>query len=73
MWDAGGNYCRATLYPYGQGTFELYLHDYNDAIPRRVVGPIGIVNSHADAFLARKKAEGFVEQLPSFNPQAWIA
>lgn len=65
-------WCRAELYPYGAGTFELMLRhpNYwpNQCVPVRYVGPIGLMNNIADTFLVARKAEGFQEQLPSYEP-----
>jgi len=68
LWDSLGNYCRVTLYFYGEGMFELYLHDFNDATPRRFIDRLGALNNRADLWLSSKKAAGFVEQLPSYQP-----
>lgn len=68
LWDDLGNYCRIEMFHIGKDTFELYLHDFNDAVPRRRVGTLGICNSIADCWMSSQKAKGFVEQLPSYNP-----
>jgi len=68
LWDNGGNYCRVTMYKIGLDSFEVYFHDFNDAVPRRAVGGLGILNNTVDHWLRCKKAEGFIEQLPSYNP-----
>ena len=73
LWDSLGNSCRVEMYCIGQGVFELYLHDFNSAIPRRFVGSIGEMNACADRWLADQKGKGFIEQLPSYNPEAWRA
>lgn len=73
LWDPMGNYCRAEMHCIGPNVFELYLHHFNSDVPRRYIGDIGIMNNVADIFLAARKAEGFAEQLPSYNPEAWRA
>jgi hypothetical protein len=71
LWDCLGNSCRASLYAYGHGTFELYLTDFNSSVPRRYIGRIGLLNNIAETFIRERKAAGFEEQLPSYEP-AWI-
>lgn len=73
LWDSLGNYCRIELFKTGPNTFELYLHDFNDATPRRFVGPLGLMINKGDIWLAIKKEAGFCEQLPSYNPDHWKA
>lgn len=68
LWDSCGNKCRIELYCIGNGVFELYVHQFNSAIPDRFTGPIGDLNNRADLWIAARKAEGFMEQLPSYNP-----
>lgn len=68
LWDSLGNYCRVTMYRIGSNTFEVYFHDFNDAIPGRYVDELGTCNNKVDHWLRAKKAAGFVEQLPSYNP-----
>lgn len=38
LYDPCGNCCAAALFNYGDQTYELYLHDFNSSVPRRVVG-----------------------------------
>lgn len=73
LWDSCGNSARVEMFCIGQGVFELFLTDFNNSIPRRFVGAIGELNNRADIFIASKKEAGFIEQLPSFNPDAWRA
>jgi hypothetical protein len=76
LWDSLGNYCRVELYSLGSaldGGYELYLTDFNGSIPRRFTGGLSELISRGDLFIAAKKANGFIEQLPSYNPEAWRA
>jgi hypothetical protein len=68
LWDSNGNYCKCELYHIGQNVFELYLHDFNDAIPRRFIGGLGALNSRVELWVSEKKSQGFEQQLPSYNP-----
>jgi hypothetical protein len=68
LWDSLGNSCRVQMYCIGPDEFELWVTRFNSDVPVRYRGPIGIMNSVADSFLAARKAEGFEEQLPSYNP-----
>lgn len=56
------------MYPYGQHSFEVYFHPFNDAIPSRFIGSLGECNAKVDFWLECRKRDGFVEQLPSYNP-----
>jgi len=73
LWDSLGNSCRVELHKIGRDEFELYLHNFNSDIPKRYVGGLGELNARADRWLEARKADGFVEQLPSYNPDAWRA
>lgn len=73
LWDCLGNKCRVEMHCTGENVFEVYFHDFNDATPRRTTGTLGICNSCVDAWLENKRKAGFVEQLPSHDPEAWIA
>jgi hypothetical protein len=73
LWDDLGNKCRVEMYQIGPGQFEVYFHRFNSDIPTRFKGSIGLCNSLADHWLLCRKAEGFKEQLPSYNPHSWIA
>ena len=73
LWDTLGNKCRVEMYEIGVGRFEVYFHDFNDAVPRRFIGNLGTCNLSVDCWLHRKRSDGFVEQLPSYNPEAWRA
>jgi len=73
LWDSLGNKCRVEMRHIGAQTFEVYFHDFNDSTPRRFVGGLGELNARVDRWLEARKAAGFVEQLPSYNPQAWKA
>jgi hypothetical protein len=73
MWDNAGNYCRAVMYAYGANTFEVYYTDLQNDVPRRFIGTIGECNAHTDLWISHRKVQGFQEQLPSYNPEAWRA
>jgi hypothetical protein len=73
LWDDAGNYCRVTMYPYGTDTFEVFFQDFQHDVPRRFTGTLGLCNYKVDIWLWQKGKDGFKEQLPSFNPEAWIA
>lgn len=73
LWDSQGNSARVELHCTGKDSFEVYFHDFNSLIPRRMTGKLGELNARVDLWLAMKKADGFVEQLPSYNPDAWRA
>lgn len=72
LWDMSGNRCRVEMFQIAPGTFEVYFHDFNSAIPTRFVGKLGLCNNKVDHWLYAKKQAGFIEQLPSYNPEAWI-
>lgn len=67
LFDGLGNSCRLELHRIGSDSFELYLHDFNGAIPRRVVGALGELNSIAEHWLQAKHSNGFATQ---FKPPA---
>ncbi len=71
LWDSLGNSCRCTLYYRGAENCELWLQDFNDSIPVRYVGTIGVMVNKGDLWIESKKAQGFQEQLPSYNPHVW--
>ncbi len=73
LWDNLGNSCRIELFKIGVNDFELYVHEFNDSVPKRYAGGLGELNTRAERFLYAKMSEGFQEQLPSFNPDAWRA
>ena len=64
---------RVTLYQCGPDQFELYVQHGNSAVPIRYVGKLGLMVNVGERFIEARKAEGYVEQLPSYNPHAWIA
>lgn len=57
--DPLGNRCRVEMLCIGPNVFEVYFHDFNDAVPRRFIGPIGLCNNKVDIWLHRKKENGF--------------
>lgn len=73
LWDSLGNYCRIELHQIGRDMFELYTHDFNSDIPKRYIGRLGELIDRGERWIEARKAAGFVEQLPSYNPQAWKA
>lgn len=73
LWDSIGNHCRVEIYHIDISVFEVYFHDFNTSIPRRFIGDIGSCNLRVDLWLAKKKEAGFMEQLPSYTPDAWRA
>lgn len=73
LWDSCGNRCRVEMHRIGPDVFEVYFHDFNTSIPRRLVGKLGPCNAQVDLWLALKKEAGFAEQLPSYNPECWRA
>lgn len=70
LWDCLGNKCRVEMFRIGQNEFEVYFHRFNSAVPTRHVGALGECNARVDAWLSCRMAEGYQEQLPSYNPEA---
>lgn len=68
LWDSLGNKCRVEMYCIGENCFEVYFHPFNDTIPSRFIGILALCNNKIDHWLEARKADGFVEQLPSYNP-----
>ncbi len=60
--DSMGNTCAAAMYKTGPEAFELYLWDFNSAVPRRQVGSLGIIKNAMQVFYDCKVAAGFQEQ-----------
>lgn len=73
LWDSLGNKCRVEMHCIGRDSFEVYFHEFNDAVPKRYVGALGDCNDRVNRWLESRKAAGFSEQLPSYNPEAWRA
>lgn len=67
LWDTNGNYCRVEMHCICVNVFEVYFHDFNNAIPRRHVGSIGECNNKIDLWLSRQTRSGFVEQSEPFT------
>lgn len=59
LWDYSGNYCRVELHKIGDQSFEVYFHNFNGAVPVRVIGRLGELTARIDPWLARKMYEGF--------------
>ncbi len=68
--DPLGNTCAAALFKNGVSEFELYLWDFNSAIPRRVTGSVSHCKHFMTQFFHAKVAGGFIEPLAdvSGNP-----
>jgi len=73
LWDSLGNTARVEMFKIGRDDFEVYFYRFNSEVPTRFVGSLGLANSKVDAWLALRKADGFKEQLPSYNPDTWRA
>lgn len=68
LWDMAGNYCRVTMHQVGRDTFELWFHRFNDSVPGRFVGTLGECISRGEVWISARKEEGFLEQLPGYEP-----
>lgn len=58
--DSMGNTCRLKLYPYTplpEG--EMWLWEFNDLVPRRIIGDIRMLRVKGGQWLRRKRAAGF--------------
>ena len=66
LWDSCGNFCKIEMFQIGENVCETYYHDFNSAVPRRYVGPLGHSIDRGDRWIDQKKEAGFDEQLPSF-------
>ncbi len=66
--DSLGNSCRLEMEFIGEGKYELLLTDFNNSIPRRFIGGLSEMLTRGQLFWDAKFKDGFMEQLPSFNP-----
>ncbi len=61
MWDDAGNACAAALFKVGVHEFDLYLWRFNDAVPIKYRGTIGLLKASMEAFHRGMVDAGFIE------------
>lgn len=59
LWDSLGNFCKIEMHQIGKDEYEVYFHEFNNAIPKRFVGTLGICINKGDNWIASKNAAGF--------------
>ncbi len=59
MTDSLGNDCRIQVYQAGPVMCEVWMRDFNSAVPRRFYGTAMDCQLHAELWISHKQKDGF--------------